>query len=284
MEFKIGKLSAETGVNVDTIRYYERQGLLQPTHRKRSGYRIYNDNSIKELTFIERAKDLGFSLGEIKQLLEFDYLGNSYQDVMFLIRHKSKEIGQRLADIAAIKRTLDFMQAHTNPVREYNGCSFLDSLFDQSDLKASLLNLCTHTYLLEPAEWKFTGTVQKYGADAIGITGKQTVTHEDKIWNILREITFDEPGETTGIFNIHMPIVTSESEIVRCVANCSTFGDVTGKIAFAGDCIFLNYEMTDVGYDSCEHARMLSADRYEVTGIISGEDHAILKWQYEMTK
>lgn len=65
----IGRLARQAGVNADTIRYYERHGLLPPPVRRASGYREYGPRDAERLGFILRAKDLGFSLADIAELL-----------------------------------------------------------------------------------------------------------------------------------------------------------------------------------------------------------------------
>ena len=65
----IGRLAKEPGVNIDTIRYYERNGLIPEPVRRASGYREYEVADVRRLRFIVRAKDLGFTLAEIAELL-----------------------------------------------------------------------------------------------------------------------------------------------------------------------------------------------------------------------
>ena len=65
-----GELAKKGGVNFQTLRYYERRGLLLPTQRKSSGYRLYDEESLQRLHFIKEAQDLGFSLEEIGDLLK----------------------------------------------------------------------------------------------------------------------------------------------------------------------------------------------------------------------
>lgn len=67
---RIGELAAKASVNIQTIRFYEREGLLPVPHRNRSGYRSYAANDLERVTFIKRNQELGFSLGEIMQLLD----------------------------------------------------------------------------------------------------------------------------------------------------------------------------------------------------------------------
>jgi MerR family mercuric resistance operon transcriptional regulator len=68
--FPIGVLSDRSGVNIETIRYYERAGLLQKPARSSGGYRLYRPADVTRLCFIRRARDLGFSLDEIRRLLD----------------------------------------------------------------------------------------------------------------------------------------------------------------------------------------------------------------------
>lgn len=66
---RIGELSKNTGFQIETLRYYEKQGLIAPVSRTESGYREYNNDSLKQLHFIQQAKSVGFSLNEISELL-----------------------------------------------------------------------------------------------------------------------------------------------------------------------------------------------------------------------
>ena len=73
----IGELAKHVGTSIDTIRYYEREGLLKPIHIRDSGYREFDELSIERLSFILRAKKLGFTLKQIKDLLNsIEYLYN----------------------------------------------------------------------------------------------------------------------------------------------------------------------------------------------------------------
>lgn len=66
----IGKLAAAADVGIETIRFYERQGLLSPAARHPSGYRQYGEDAVARLRFIRRGKELGFTLGEVREVLE----------------------------------------------------------------------------------------------------------------------------------------------------------------------------------------------------------------------
>lgn len=65
----IGQVAKKGGVNIETVRYYERQGLIPPPPRRESGYREYPEETVKRIRFIKRAQELGFSLREIAELL-----------------------------------------------------------------------------------------------------------------------------------------------------------------------------------------------------------------------
>jgi MerR family copper efflux transcriptional regulator len=98
----IGRLAKEAGVNIDTIRYYERHGLLPRAARRESGYREYAPADVARLSFIRRAKELGFSLTDISELLS---LSQNRHNGVRGVKRKAEE---RLADverkIAALKR------------------------------------------------------------------------------------------------------------------------------------------------------------------------------------
>ncbi|MFO0938405.1 MAG: heavy metal-responsive transcriptional regulator [Gemmataceae bacterium] len=70
---KIGEIAKRSGVGIETIRYYEREGLLLEPVRKPSGYRLYEESTVERLDYIKRAKELGFTLHEIRELLELSY-------------------------------------------------------------------------------------------------------------------------------------------------------------------------------------------------------------------
>ena len=65
---KIGEIAKRLGVSTDTLRYYEKQGILTSSSRSVSGYRLYTEQDIAQLAFVIRAKDVGFTLNEIKEL------------------------------------------------------------------------------------------------------------------------------------------------------------------------------------------------------------------------
>ena len=103
----IGRLADEAGVNVETVRYYERRGLIDQPERSPQGYRHYDDAVLWRLSFIRRAKDLGFSLAEIASLLETDETGTrSSARVLATASSRLTVLEQELAELEAVRARL----------------------------------------------------------------------------------------------------------------------------------------------------------------------------------
>lgn len=106
-EYFVGQLAKQVGVNVETIRYYERIKLLPKPKRRESHYRIYNETDFKRLLFIKRAKELGFTLKEIKELMELRIDSEAKcGDVKHLTEHKLQDIDNRINDLKKIRSVL----------------------------------------------------------------------------------------------------------------------------------------------------------------------------------
>ncbi len=101
----IGKIAKRAGVGIETIRFYERRGLLEPPPRGESGYRLYPEEVIDRLLFIRRAKELGFSLNEIKELLS---LRHAPAATCGEVKHRAES---KIADIEGKIRDLEKMKA-----------------------------------------------------------------------------------------------------------------------------------------------------------------------------
>src|SRR5262245_16830776 len=102
----IGKLAAAAGVGVDTVRFYERSGLLKKAERTPSGYRRYAREDIARLQFVRRAKALGFSLEEVTVLLKLNDGGGRRTAVRRVAEKRLAEIEQKLAELAQMRDTL----------------------------------------------------------------------------------------------------------------------------------------------------------------------------------
>lgn len=104
----IGRLAAQAQVNIDTIRYYERQGLLPPAERSESGYRKYRQSDLERLRFILRSKDLGFSLAEIGELLTLTSdRGSDMRGVRRKAELRLAQVEQKIAELSRVKRGLE---------------------------------------------------------------------------------------------------------------------------------------------------------------------------------
>lgn len=100
---RIGEVASRAGVRIDTVRYYERAGLLPEPARRPSGYRVYNTTAVRRLRFIRRAKTLGFSLEEIGELLDI----SAKRDVRAVKRAAQKKLAAVDARLAELQRVRD---------------------------------------------------------------------------------------------------------------------------------------------------------------------------------
>ena len=103
----IGRLSQAAGVGIDTIRFYERIGLLPAPQRTAAGYRMYSDADRKQLEFIRRAQDLGFSLQEVASLLKLSRSGGSVAQARALAAAKLELVRARLAELERLRQALE---------------------------------------------------------------------------------------------------------------------------------------------------------------------------------
>lgn len=108
MMLKIGELATLARVSRDTLRFYEKHGLITPSDRNESGYRLYSDADAHRIGFIVSAKEVGFTLNEIHQLLELEVTRDkkSCQDIKQFVDTKIDIVNQRLAEIRRIKKSL----------------------------------------------------------------------------------------------------------------------------------------------------------------------------------
>jgi DNA-binding transcriptional MerR regulator len=98
-----GQLAAAAGVNLQTLRYYERRGLLPEPPRTLGGYREYGDDAVALLRVIKAAQRLGFTLDEVAELLDTGRRGHPTPDLQERARAKLAEVEDRMADLARIR-------------------------------------------------------------------------------------------------------------------------------------------------------------------------------------
>ncbi|MFE3190544.1 MerR family transcriptional regulator [Nocardia sp. NPDC059240] len=124
-----GELAALAGVNTQTLRYYERRGLLTPPPRSPSGYRSYSDDAVTTVRFIKRAQDLGFTLDEIQDLLHLAGGGPEDCDAArALAEERVTQMAARIADLQRMRRSLTELIATCERPPAQRSCSILASL------------------------------------------------------------------------------------------------------------------------------------------------------------
>jgi MerR family transcriptional regulator, mercuric resistance operon regulatory protein len=106
-EFTIGEMSKRTGVNIETIRYYEKIGAMPNPPRTAAGYRVYGADLLKRLTFIRRCRQLGFGMKEIQELLGLvDAHGYTCAEVQALTLEHAAMVRQKVTDLKKLETTL----------------------------------------------------------------------------------------------------------------------------------------------------------------------------------
>ncbi len=127
----IGGLSKQTGCNIETIRYYERIGLLPKPPRTEGGHRLYEREQIKRLVFIRRSRELGFSLDEIRTLLRLvDGKRYTCQEVKTLTEEHLGDIKKKIADLKKLQKTLGEISAQCQG-GQVPECPIIDALFEE---------------------------------------------------------------------------------------------------------------------------------------------------------
>src|SRR5438128_10297750 len=102
-----GALAKHTGTNIETVRYYERVGLLPAPARSSGGYRLYGTDHLKRLNFIRRARALGFSLAEVRKLLALaDQRRRPCADVRVVAAAHLQDVKAKIADLRQMERVL----------------------------------------------------------------------------------------------------------------------------------------------------------------------------------
>ena len=124
----IGKLATATGTKVETIRYYESVGLLAPPGRTKGNYRAYSAQHLARLSFIRRARALGFSIGQVQELLKLaDQKDISCKAVDMIAREHLAEIDRKLRDLNTLRSELSsvIVQCRQGTISE---CRIIETL------------------------------------------------------------------------------------------------------------------------------------------------------------
>ncbi len=126
---KIGEVASEAGIGIDAVRFYERQGLIPVPARRPSGYRDYSPDVVLNLRFIRHAKDLGFSLKEIGELLSLERDERATAaDVKAAAERKLADIEERIRALQRMRRVLRRAVDDCPGRGPTTGCSILRSL------------------------------------------------------------------------------------------------------------------------------------------------------------
>ena len=129
--YKIGDVTEQLGISADTLRYYEKIGLLPPIYRAPSGMRVFDERDLSRLRFIQRAKSMNFSLEEIGQLLEMREGPQTARDeVRALTQKKLAEIESHLADLETLRKELQLLVNLCQG--SIDGCPIIEGLDDES--------------------------------------------------------------------------------------------------------------------------------------------------------
>jgi Hg(II)-responsive transcriptional regulator len=145
MDLTIGQVAAAADVNIQTIRYYERRGLVTAPRRTASGYRQYGDDAVARLRFIKHAQDLGFSLTEIQGLLALRVRHADGCDAMERkARQKIALVDQRIQDLRRLKRTLTRLAAACTARQPTEDCPILEALEDRGIVLRRVLKPSEH--------------------------------------------------------------------------------------------------------------------------------------------
>ena len=126
-ELTIGSLADEAGVNVETIRYYQRRGLMPEPDKPAQGYRRYDATTVKRVRFIKRAQALGFTLEEIGGLLKLDE-AHACAETRELASHKLQTIETKLADLAAMRKALTALLCQCDAGAMKGNCPIIHAL------------------------------------------------------------------------------------------------------------------------------------------------------------
>jgi MerR family transcriptional regulator, mercuric resistance operon regulatory protein len=127
VEIKVGALAEQSGVHVETIRYYQSLGLMRKPVRTRGAVARYGQDAVDRLRFIKRAQGLGFSLDEVKLLLELS-TGEHCRETRILAERKRELVDKKITDLRAIQSALNILIGACGTGKHGRGCPIIESL------------------------------------------------------------------------------------------------------------------------------------------------------------
>ena len=103
---QIGKATKLAGISVDTIRFYQKLGLIDRATRSVGGYRLFDGQQIRDLKFVRHAQELGFSLTEIKELLALRQKHHACSEVQSMLKHKLTDVREKIKSLVRLEAEL----------------------------------------------------------------------------------------------------------------------------------------------------------------------------------
>lgn len=129
--YKIGEIANQAGFGTETVRYYEKVGVLPPAERAQNGYRLYSDSHLKQLRFIKRSRELGFSLEKVRSLLSLaDDKSRTCRQVRDIAEEHLSDVRNKIADLKAMEKMLAAAVTPC-PGDSSTTCPILDVLFSE---------------------------------------------------------------------------------------------------------------------------------------------------------
>ena len=126
MKLTVGKLAKQANVTIETIRYYQRIGLLEEPTKPATGYRLYPSECISRIQFIKRAQSCGFALKEILELITMD--SGHCADVQKMAEKKLQQIDAQIKDLTNLRTELDRLVKGCKTNQSIEHCSLIDTL------------------------------------------------------------------------------------------------------------------------------------------------------------
>lgn len=128
-QLSIGQLAKETGVTVEALRFYEKQGLVAAPARTNAGYRQYPPDTVRRVKFIQHAKEVGFTLNDIAQLLALrQEPGTSCADIKLKATDKIKDVESKIRELQRIREALQRMVINCTSKSNLSECPILEEL------------------------------------------------------------------------------------------------------------------------------------------------------------
>lgn len=122
----ISKVAKALDINIETVRFYERRGLIDQPNKPALGYRHYPDETVNRIRFIKRAQELGFTLEEIANLLSLN--DRPCSQVQELAEHKLSAVKEKMADLRRLEKALKSLLAQCHSNDDETHCPIIDSL------------------------------------------------------------------------------------------------------------------------------------------------------------